>query len=68
MLAVMDDTGGTACLGRAGVDWVRDYHSANRICALQLIAIDEFLGKSAAQGNDADGRAEVPAEDGMEEA
>ncbi len=68
MLAVMDDTGDAAHLGRAGMDWVRDYHSADRICALQLIAFDEIFGKSAAQGNVVGTRAEVPAEDGMEEA
>ncbi|MGI3903986.1 MAG: hypothetical protein ACRYGP_33275 [Janthinobacterium lividum] len=42
MLAVMDDPDDTARAGERGIEWVRKYHSADRIYALQMAAFTPF--------------------------
>ena len=41
--SVLDDPDDTAGIGASGRDWIRDYHSAERVVSLQLEAYGEII-------------------------
>jgi len=46
MTAVLNDPEDTQKLGDQARDWIIDYHSADRVCEIQLEAYNKLLDKN----------------------